>query len=202
MRRLWNRMILGLVLVSLAACGEDIEVAVPPPQELTRDAIGYYCNMIVADHEGPKAQIFLKGEDTPIWFSSVRDAIAFTLLPDEPKNLAVIYVNDMGQASWHAPEPGTWIAATDATFVIDSRARGGMGAAEAVPFSQAAAAQSFAADRGGRVVLFKDIPSAYILASDEDHQVHGPQSATMEMGHDGDNAASGSSHGRGADHAP
>ena len=203
MRRVLLHMMFGLAILSMTACGEDVEVAVPLPQELTRDAIGYYCNMIVADHEGPKAQVFLAGESAPIWFSSVRDAIAFTLLPDEPKNIAAIYVNDMAKASWYSPEPETWIAATDATFVIESRARGGMGAAEAVPFSQAKAAQSFAAERGGRVVLFKDIPSAYILSSDEDQQAHVRHSVeVMEDGHGGSNAVAGRSHDKGADHAP
>ena len=69
-----------------------------------RDAVGYYCSMIVVDHGGPKAQIYLDAEAKPIWFSSVRDAIAFTLLPDEPKAIAAIYVNDMGRGVWTRPD--------------------------------------------------------------------------------------------------
>ncbi|NIQ52250.1 MAG: hypothetical protein GWN85_01855, partial [Gemmatimonadetes bacterium] len=53
----------------------------PLPVEITRDHIGYYCNMIVVDHVGPKGQVHIKGRADPVWFSSVRDTIVFTLLP-------------------------------------------------------------------------------------------------------------------------
>ena len=36
---------------------------------------------------------------------------AFTFLPDEPKSVVALYVNDMGQANWDSPEAGTWIDA-------------------------------------------------------------------------------------------
>ena len=160
----------------LGACdGAEQQAAKPAPQELTREAIGHYCNMIVADHHGPKAQLFLKDSAEPIWFSSVRDAIAFTLLPDEPKAIAAIYVNDMGRATWAAPEPGTWIEAAGAHYVIDSDRRGGMGAREAVPFAEQAAADQFVALHGGRVVTLGDVPDDYVLSAEPD---------SMEMSHE------------------
>ena len=154
---------LVLACLLLAACDEPQQAEKPAPQILTRDAIGHYCQMIVADHLGPKAQIFLTDRDTPVWFSSVRDAIAFTLLPEEPKNIAAVYVTDMAVASWDSPEPDTWIDAETAHFVIDSERRGGMGALEAIPFGDAAAAENFVARHGGRVVTYGEIPSGYIL---------------------------------------
>ena len=164
----------------LTACDDGDQVAAKPaPQELTREAIGHYCNMIVADHHGPKAQLFLRDSDEPIWFSSVRDAIAFTLLPDEPKTIAAIYVNDMARASWAAPEEGTWIEAEGAHYVIESDRRGGMGALEAVPFGDKAAAERFIAQHGGRIVALAEVPEDYILSADEpemDH--HGAQEAS------------------------
>ena len=151
------------VLLLLSACGEDQSVDVPEPQELTRAAIGHYCNMIVVDHAGPKGQIVLTDKAEPIWFSSVRDTIAFTLLPEEAKNIAAIYVNDMGRASWTAPEAGTWIDARAAWYVIGSGRRGGMGAPETVPFSQRPAAEAFVAEHGGQIVAFAEIPSDAVL---------------------------------------
>jgi copper chaperone NosL len=134
----------------LAGCGQ--EAAPPPmplPDEVTYASVGRYCGMTLADHEGPKGQIHLQGQAEPVWFSSVRDTIAFTRLPEEPRDIAAIYVNDMGRArNWAQPEPGTWIDARKAWFVIDSDVRGGMGAPEAVPFSDPAAAQAFQAHRG------------------------------------------------------
>lgn len=41
-----------------------------------------------------------------------------------------------------------------------------MGAAEAVPFGERAAADAFVAQNGGRVVAFADIPRDYVLGSD------------------------------------
>lgn len=151
--------------VLLAGCGKE---APPPPMphadEVTYASVGRYCGMPLADHEGPKGQIHLQGQAEPVWFSSVRDAIAFTRLPEEPRDITAIYVNDMGRAkNWTRPEPGTWTDARSAWFVIDSDARGGMGAPEAVPFSDKAAAEAFKAQRGGRVLRLAEIPDSYVL---------------------------------------
>ena len=173
------------LLIALAACGEEVETAAKPaPQEPTREAIGYYCNMIVLDHTGPKGQVFLKSQAAPVWFSSVRDALAFTLLPEEPKHIAAIYVNDMGQATWSAPEPGTWIEAKGAIYVIGSEMRGGMGAQEAVPFAERAQAEAFVARHGGRVVAFANIPRDYILSSDEATESGAQDAGHHDHGHD------------------
>lgn len=149
----------------VAGCGQ--EAAPPPmplPDEVTYASVGRYCGMTLADHEGPKGQIHLQGQAEPVWFSSVRDTIAFTRLPEEPRDIAAIYVNDMGRArNWAQPEPGTWIDARKAWFVIDSDVRGGMGAPEAVPFSDQAAAEAFQAQHRGRVVQLADVPDSYVL---------------------------------------
>lgn len=190
-------IVLAIFLSIAVGCGED-ETATPEAQNITRDAVGYFCNMIVADHLGPKGQVFLKSQADPLWFSSVRDAIAFTLLPGEPKDIAAIYVSDMARANWDAPEPDTWIDASGAWYVIDSKRMGGMGAPEAVPFSDQAAAEGFALEFGGAVVAFEDIPDGFILGGVEtpgDIEPHAmPDHAmpehdmsdgmTNEMGHD------------------
>lgn len=149
----------------LAACDSEPETAVPvTPVEVTAGATGRYCGMLLADHGGPKGQIHLAGSDEPIWFSSVRDTIAFTRLPEEPKDIAAIFVNDMGAAqNWRQPEPGTWTEARDAWFVIHSDRRGGMGAPEAVPFSDKGAAEAFQIAHGGDIVRFDSIPQDYVL---------------------------------------
>ena len=164
-----------LALSGLAGCGDDDEViAKPAAVEPTREASGHYCGMILLDHKGPKAQVHLPDEAEPVWFSSVRDAIAFTMLPEEPKNYTAVYVNDMGVAQWDAPEPGTWIDANGAHYVIGSDRMGGMGVPEAVPFAERDAAERFVAEHGGRIVALTNVPENYIFATADEEEATMP----------------------------
>ena len=168
-------------LFLLAACKD--EAVIPQAAELTRQANGNFCAMIIADHPGPKAQVFEKDRETPLWFSSVRDALAYLMLPGEAQNVLAFYVHDMGKAhSWEKPQnDGIWIMASKAVYVIESTRRGGMGALETVPFSEPSAAELFVSKFGGRVVAYGDIPNNYILGddgeySDQKHHSDGSQS--------------------------
>lgn len=156
---------IGLAMLMLAACDKAATQAPPPaPAEVSDEATGHYCGMLLVDHEGPKGQIHLASRSDPIWFSSVRDTIAFLRLPEEAKDVVAVYVNDMGRAKrWDQPEAGTWVDARAAWFVVDSSMRGGMGANEAVPFATVPAAESFRAKYGGQLVRLDDIPDAYVL---------------------------------------
>jgi len=156
-----------LLMLPLVGCGEKQVAPIPPPHRLTAEAIGRYCGMNVLEHPGPKGHIFVASLIEPIWFSSARDAIAFTVLPDEPKDIQAIYVSDMAEASsWDKPGADNWIEARKALFVLGSNAKGGMGGDEAVPFSDRAAAEKFVAENGGRIVAFADVPREYVLGSD------------------------------------
>ena len=127
--------------------------------------------MSLSEHAGPKAQIFVRGLSDPYWFATVRDAFAFIMLPEMPKAIEAIYVNDMARAkSWEQPEQGTWVEASKAFFVIASRRRSGMNTDEAIPFGNADAARKFVEAEGGRIVRFDDMPRDYILASNSGEQ--------------------------------
>lgn len=166
--RLFAALCLAASLGALSACSQQQEAA-PAPFVLNDEAIGRYCGMNVLEHDGPKGQIILTRIPEPIWFSSARDAVAFTMLPEEPKNIGAIYVSDMGAAeSWEQPGAENWIDARTAFYVIGSARRGGMGVAETVPFSSEEAARSFAGLHGGDVVRFDDIPQSYVLGADEE----------------------------------
>lgn len=156
-----------LAAILLAACEKTQPVEVPPAQTLTREASGYYCLMTVLHHSGPKAQIILDDRPEPLWFTSVRDAISFTLSPEEPKNIVAIYVNDMTDADWDNPGVDNWIDANKAWYVIASKRSGGMGAPEAIPFSTIEKAGAFAEEEGGTVYDFISIPRDYILELSE-----------------------------------
>lgn len=164
MKRLALACALFAVFV-LPGCKEK-QAAAPPPIKLTQQAIGHYCGMNLLEHSGPKGQIFAASLIEPVWFSSARDAIAFTMLPDEPKDIQAIYVSDMGKAaSWDNPGADNWVEARKAVFVIGSRLKSGMGDDEAVPFSDRSAADSFVTEHGGRVVGFSEVPRDYVLSS-------------------------------------
>lgn len=161
-----KRFALAFALLALAACQKEA-AQLPPPHRMTAEAIGHYCGMNLFEHPGPKGQIFAASLIEPVWFSSVRDTIAFTMLPDEPKDIQAIYVSDMGKApSWDKPGSDNWVEARKALFVIGSRVKGGMGGDEAVPFSDRAAAENFVGKNGGKIVAFDQVPRDYVLASD------------------------------------
>ena len=166
-------MTLRILCVFMAAlfvggCNQEAgNSAMPPPVALNADAMGVFCGMNLMEHPGPKGQIMTGGRIDPFWFTSVRDTVAFTLMPDQPRDIRAIYVSDMARApSWEDPGATNWIDARKAFFVIESRRQGGMGAAEAVSFGSRAAADGFVAANGGRVVAFTEIPAAYVLGSD------------------------------------
>ena len=173
--------VIGLAMLLAAGCDRAAPAGPPPaPVEVSDEATGHYCGMLLVDHDGPKGQIHLQSREAPIWFSSVRDTIAFLRLPEEASDVAAVYVNDMGRArNWNQPEAGTWVDARAAWFVLDSSMRGGMGAPEAVPFATESAAGAFRASHGGRVVRLDDIPDDYVLgpvdlasSGSQEHQGH------------------------------
>jgi copper chaperone NosL len=154
-------------VMMLAACNRaDTEANAPPPREVTDASAAEFCGMNLTEHSGPKAQIFVHDIPKPYWFSTVRDAFAFTMLQETPKAIAAIYVNDMAKAkNWDQPEAGAWVEAHKASYVIGSARRSGMNTDEAIPFGDPAAARAFAAVNGGRVVGFDAMPQNYILVS-------------------------------------
>ncbi|KAB0266827.1 nitrous oxide reductase accessory protein NosL [Microvirga brassicacearum] len=173
--------------LALAGCNDRKEAAAPPPaHELTATAIGHYCGMNVIEHSGPKGQILLASRKDPVWFSSARDTLSFTMLPEEPKDIRAIYVSDMGKAeTWEKPGANNWIDARQALFVIESRMKGGMGADELVPFSERNAAETFVSRNGGRVVSFAEVPKDYVLGGETDATGAVPtQPETVEQSHD------------------
>lgn len=159
-----------LVGVLLAGCENEgsLASAPPAPKAVTADAVGHYCSMNLFEHHGPKGQIYVKGSSEPVWFSTIQQVFAYTLLPEEPKGLSAIYVNDTGAVGdWSQPGANDiWIDGYKAFYVIESRFVGGMGGEDALPFADEAKAKAFTEAYGGRVVTFETMPEAYILNYD------------------------------------
>lgn len=154
-----------IALVALAACKEEAK-APPPPTELTAEALAHFCQMNIAEHPGPKGQIFLDGYPQPLFFAQVRDLVAYLKSPERDAEIVAVYVNDMGAApSWANPGSLNWIAAEGAVFVVGSNVAGGMGAPEIVPFSDPAKAEGFVMQYGGESVSLEAIPDDAALGA-------------------------------------
>ena len=161
-------LLAAFLALSLAGCREDTTAAAPPVT-LTADAVGRYCGMNLAEHEGPKGQVILAEGHDPFWFSSARDTLAFTMMPDEPKDYAAVYVSDMARApSWADPGADNWVEARQAVYVVGSKARAGMGGSEIVPFSTREAAEAFAAEQGGTVLAFDELTPEQVLGGGDE----------------------------------
>ncbi|MUO85264.1 nitrous oxide reductase accessory protein NosL [Agrobacterium vitis] len=151
-------------LLLLAGCQEKAAQDTSP-KDMTPETLGHYCQMNLLEHPGPKGQVFLEGIAAPLFFSQVRDTIAYMRGPEQMAPIVAVYVNDMGakDASWDHPGDGNWIAADQAAYVVGSARQGGMGAPETVPFSNRQRAEEFARTEGGRVLSFEEITDDMVL---------------------------------------
>lgn len=160
-----TRLLLTLLAaLALAACKEELAER-PDPVPMIAEAVGHYCQMNLLEHPGPKAQVHLEGLPDPLFFSQVRDAIAYQRMPEQSHAITAIYVSDMGAApSWEHPGARNWTAAEKAVYVIGATIVGGMGAPELVPFTDRAAAQTFVAEHGGEILTLDAVPDDAVLA--------------------------------------
>ena len=158
--------VIVLAVMTLAACKEETaqDTSALP---LTVEAVGHFCQMNLFEHEGPKAQAHLAGlPGMPLFFSQVRDVVAYKRMPEQSHEILTIWVNDMGVpgATWADPGPENWIDAKEAIYVVGGRVVGGMGAPELVPFSDTGKAVAFAKANGGEIMTLDEIPDDAVLA--------------------------------------
>lgn len=165
MIRRFRPVLFFAVLALLSACREEVSQNLQP-QDLTPETLGHYCQMNLLEHPGPKAQVFLEGNPAPLFFSQVRDAIAYSRAPEQVAPIVALYVNDMGAkgATWEKPGDGNWIPADKAFYAVGSARQGGMGAPETVPFSSKESAEAFTRAEGGRVLAMAEIKDDMVLA--------------------------------------
>lgn len=172
---------LVVAAVLLTACSEKEILEKPEPQSLTREAVGYFCGMIVADHEGPRGQVILQDRTDALWFSSVRDTLAYTRLPEEVDPVAAIYVSDISHAeSWEHPGAEAWVEIHDAVYVVGSTRKGGMGAPEIAPFSDRSDAKLFIERFGGELLTLSEVPDDALLGAWENDEPAYPQDGAAQ----------------------
>ena len=155
-------LLLGLLLT---ACRE--EATLPPPVEMSAETVGYFCQMNVLEHGGPKGQIALEGlPGKPLFFSQITETVDYLRMPEQNFKALATYVNDMGAAPhWNDTGTGNWILISSAVFVVGSDQLGGMDQPEFVPFADPCNAAAFARQHGGAVLAFADLPIAPISSA-------------------------------------
>jgi copper chaperone NosL len=155
-----------LFALMLAACRDEAAQTVDPVA-MTAETLGHFCQMHLLEHDGPKGQVHLQGlPGAPLFFSQVRDTVAYLRLPEQSDRVLAVYVSDMGApgATWADPGAANWIDAKTAHFVAGADVAGGMGAPELVPFADLDSAQAFMAKHGGRILGLAEIPDALVIA--------------------------------------
>ena len=109
-----------LIALALAACTEEVAQNTDP-LPLTPETLGYFCQMNLLEHGGPKGQVHLEGlPGAPLFFSQVSDLVTYLRLPEQSNTVLAIYVSDMGAegATWDLPGAENWTDATTATYVV------------------------------------------------------------------------------------
>ena len=162
------KRLLVLAILAVAACREDVVASIPAAVTMSDEQLGYYCQMNLSEHPGPKGQIHLSGYPVPIFFSQARDVVAYLREPERVAPITAVYVSNMSRAAnWDEPGADNWILAQDAFYVVGSDATGGMGAPEVVPFETEADALAFVETHGGQVMRLDDIPTDAVLGGVE-----------------------------------
>jgi len=157
------RYLVLIICLTLIAC-KDEQAKIPDPVLLTEQDVSYCCQMTVLGHEGPKGQIHLKGQSTPLFFTQVRDVVAYLKAPERDAEILAVYVSDLAVApSWADMGQGNWIDINAAHLVVGAGVKGGMGAPEIVPFAKADDAQKFIVQYGGMMMPLADIPENTVL---------------------------------------
>ena len=149
-------------LVGLAGCtqADGNGAQALTPVEIDRSTSCELDGMLLADYPGPKAQVHFAGQDKPSFFCDTVELFNTLLAGEQVRAVKAIYVQDMGQADWNAPQ-GHWIDGKTAVYVVGGKRTGSMGPTIG-SFAQEADAKKFAAEYGGKVLRFAEITPAMV----------------------------------------
>jgi len=153
-----KRTVLALAaLVLLAACSQGASNVVA--QEPGADTACALDGMVLKDFPGSKAQVqYVEGK--PDYYCDLMELFSVMLAPESKRQVAGVFVQDMGKADWDKPV-GHWIAAKDALYVVGSKKQGSMGPTFGA-FSNAQDAAAFVQKQGGKVLPYNQITAAML----------------------------------------
>lgn len=169
MKRRFVLQFTGLLpLVGLAGCGDDAESLAAQRSVPIEDGDScHMCGMFIERFPGPKGQCYVRGSEAVLKFCSTRDLFGFITQPENTGIVQSVFVHDMGATDWERPEDDTFVDARPALYVVCQPLRGAMGPTLA-SFAERAAAEAFADEHGGRIVMFQDIDAERVSRLDRD----------------------------------
>ena len=148
-------------ITGLTGCTQaDTSAQSLKPVEIDRTTSCELDGMLLADYPGPKAQVHFAGQSKPSFFCDTVELFSTLLAGEQVRAAQAVYVQDMGQADWNAPQ-GHWIDGKPAIYVVGGKRHGSMGPTIG-SFAQEADAKKFAAEYGGKVLRFAEIQPAMV----------------------------------------
>lgn len=152
-----KKLMVVAAMVLLAACSQaTLNAAAQEPAADTACALD---GMVLKDFPGSKAQIQY-AEGKPDYYCDLMELFAVLLAPENKRQVAGVFVQDVGKTDWANPS-GHWIAAKDALYVVGSKKQGSMGPTFGA-FSSAQDAAAFVQKEGGKVLPFNQITAAML----------------------------------------
>jgi len=148
----------------LAACSQAALNATA--QEPLADTACALDGMVLRDFPGPKAQVHYT-EGKADFYCDLMELFSVALAPEHKRQVAGMFVQDMGKTTWAKPE-GHWIAAREALYVVGSKKQGSMGPTFGA-FSRAEDAAAFVRQEGGKVVRFDQVTLAMLDTGGNTH---------------------------------
>ena len=145
---------LGAV-TGLSGCSRSEDAQALAPVDIGRSTSCELDGMLLADYPGPKAQVHFAGQAAPSFFCDTVELFSTLLAGEQVRAVRAVYVQDMGQADWDAPQ-GHWIEAKGALYVVGGKRHGSMGPTIG-SFAQEADAKQFVTQHGGKVLRFAEV---------------------------------------------
>ncbi len=160
-RKLELALVCGVAF--LLACGASERQAreVAPEPEALADQEGAVCGMLVRDQSAPRAQVVHR-DGSRFFFCSLSDLMAYRSSPSPHGRVVEVFVEVMEPEEEPAlphTGPHSWVAASEAFYVVGVERTGIMGR-PVLAYADAAAADTVASRYpGARVVAFRGLES-------------------------------------------
>ncbi|ROR32387.1 nitrous oxide reductase accessory protein NosL [Inmirania thermothiophila] len=145
-----------MLAAALAGCGGGTEQRVAGPEPIAEGETCHLCGMLIRRFPGPKGEA-VDAAGRVLKFCSTRDLFAWALDPEHRSQVQALYVHDMAQSPWEAPDDRHLVDGRKAWYVVGHPLKGAMGHTLA-SFARRDDAEAFAARYpGARVLRFEDL---------------------------------------------